>query len=72
VPQAWASAAPVLREATALQTSSAGAAVRALDSIRPEGLFGGLPLTQMPGRAMTTSESRLELPTLRILPEAVG
>ncbi|MBX9640918.1 MAG: PPE family protein, partial [Mycobacteriaceae bacterium] len=29
-------------------------------------------LTQMSTRAMTTSESRLELPTLRILPEAVG
>lgn len=72
VPRAWASAAPVLSEATTLQGGSAGAAVRALDSIRPEGLLGGLPLTQMSTRSMTTSESRLELPTLRILPEAVG
>ncbi|RUP04184.1 MAG: PPE family protein [Mycobacterium sp.] len=72
VPRAWTSAAPVLSGATALQGSPAGATVRALDSVRPEGLLGGLPLTQIPGRTMTTSESRLELPTLRILPEAVG
>lgn len=72
VPRAWASTAPAFREAAALQGSPAGATVRALDDIRPEGLLGGLPLTQMSARAMTTSESRLELPTLRILPEAVG
>lgn len=72
VPQAWASAAPALGEAAALPGSPVGAAVRALDSVRPEGLLGGLPLTQMSSRAMTTSESRPELTTLRILPEAVG
>lgn len=73
VPRAWASAAPALSETTTLQGGSAGAAVRALDSVRPEGLLGGLPLTQMSARSLTTtSESRLELPTLRILPEAVG
>jgi len=72
VPRAWASAAPALTRATALPAGTTGVTVRPLGGVRPEGLLGGLPLTQMSARAMTTSESRLELPTLRILPEAVG
>ncbi|MHA7648376.1 PPE family protein [Mycobacterium sp. ML4] len=72
VPGAWSSAVPVVSEAAALSGGPAGAAVSALTGVRPEGLLGGLPLTSMPARGLTTSDSRPDLPTLRILPEAVG
>lgn len=72
VPRAWAAAAPTVSTATPLASSPLNAAVSALNGASPEGMLGGLPLTPMSARGMTTSESRLALPTLRVLPLAVG
>lgn len=70
VPQAWASAAPAI-ETAAAPLSNASAAAGAVGSANP-GLLGGLPLAHMAARGITTSESRVELPALRVLPEAIA
>lgn len=48
------------------------ASVRALASVTPGGLLGGLPPGRTTARATATSPSGFEFRTLRVLPEAVG
>ncbi|SOJ56673.1 putative PPE family protein PPE29 [Mycobacterium simulans] len=74
VPKAWASAAPAISDAAAapLPGTAVGAAVDALGGQNSGGLLGGMPLAHMGARGLTTSESRLELRPLRVLPEAIA
>lgn len=71
VPQAWASTAPAIESAAAPLSSIGAAAAGAAGSPNP-GLLGGMPLAHMAARGITTSESRVELPALRVLPEAIA
>ncbi|ORX13475.1 hypothetical protein AWC27_21610 [Mycobacterium szulgai] len=72
VPQAWASAAPALSTAASPLSSTAASATAGAAASPNPGLLGGLPLAHMAARGMTTTESRAELPALRVLPEAIA